>query len=71
MSYARKLIRQAQRLARTTERAGGIAVVTIYHEGTCAHWRGGTCDCRAVIGRARPVGRGEHERHDPQRGQLT
>lgn len=57
MSYQRKLIRQAQRLARDAQRAGGISVVTVYHDRNCGHWRGGPCDCAAVIGRARPVGR--------------
>lgn len=56
MSYKRKLIRQARRLARDAQRAGGVAAVTVYHDHNCGHWRGGPCNCRAIVGRARPVG---------------
>lgn len=63
MGYKRKLIRQAQRLARDAQRAGGVMIVTVYHDSTCSHWRGGPCDCAAVIKRKGGSTRWQHTSH--------
>ena len=53
MAYKRAAIRQAQRAAKRDLQRAGVAVVTVYHDDWCGHWRGQACNCKAMVGPVR------------------